>query len=82
MNALPLVQLALSVLYSLLDSYTKSGAAAEQIQRVQAAITSLITVHNTDVTESQIESLRVTIPLPDWSNMAAPVTIVDAGKRG
>ena len=57
------IELVLSLLQQLLPSMTKNQVPAEVVAGVQAAIAALEKVQGTDVTYSQLESLRVK---PTW----------------
>ena len=63
MNALALIQLIVTLLSGVLAAATSNKLPQEIIAGVQAAITALESVHGSDVTKAQLESLRVT---PQW----------------
>lgn len=54
-----IIDLVLSLLSTIIPQLTKSGAPAEIIADVQAALASLQKVQGTPVTYAQMESLRV-----------------------
>lgn len=60
---IPVIDLVLSLLGTLIPQLTKNGAAPEVIADVQAAIDAMLKVQGTPVTYSQLESLRVK---PTW----------------
>jgi hypothetical protein len=59
MGALSLIGLSLTLLQSVLSSAKVGGVPADVVASIEAAIASLLKVTGTDVTYSQLESLRV-----------------------
>lgn len=60
MGASTLIALALSLLQSVLTAAKIGGVPAEVITLIEGAVQNLLKVQGTDVTYSQLESLRVT----------------------
>lgn len=59
MGALGLVSLVLSLLQSILDAAKVKGVPSDVVANLEAAVAALSKVQGTDVTYSQLESLRV-----------------------
>lgn len=57
-----LVQLAIALLTNLLSQYKSAGAALSIIQEVEAAREALFRARSVEVTEGELESLRVGVP--------------------
>jgi hypothetical protein len=60
MGASALIALALSLLQSVLSAAKIGGVPADVIALLEAAVANILKVQGTDVTYSQLESLRVT----------------------
>lgn len=60
MGATMLISLVLTILQSVLGSAKVGGVPAEVVGLIEAAVANLLKVQGTDVTYSQMESLRVT----------------------
>lgn len=59
MGATVLISLVLTLLQSVLSSAKVGGVPAEVVALIEAAVANLMKVQGTDVTYSQLESLRV-----------------------
>lgn len=59
MSATALIALVLSLLQSILSAAKVGGVPAEIVSLIEGAINNLLQVQGTDVTYSQLESLRV-----------------------
>lgn len=59
MGATVLISLILTLLQSVLTSAKVGGVPAEVVALIEAAVANLMKVQGTDVTYSQLESLRV-----------------------
>ena len=60
MGASTLIALIVSLLQSVLGAAQVGGVPAEVVALIEGALTNLLKVQGTDVTYSQLESLRVT----------------------
>lgn len=60
MGASALIALVLSLLQSVLAAAKVGGVPAEVVTLIEGAVANLLKVQGTDVTYSQLESLRVT----------------------
>lgn len=58
MDPTTLIALSLALLQQVLSSAKVAGAAPEIIASLEASIASLVSVHGSDVTFSQLEGLR------------------------
>jgi len=59
MGAAALISLVLTILQSVLSAAKVGGVAPEVVGYIEAAVANLLKVQGTDVTYSQLESLRV-----------------------
>ena len=59
MGATVLISLAITLLQSVLEAAKVTGVPADVVAMLEAAVANLLKVQGTDVTYSQLESLRV-----------------------